>query len=150
MLFDLEDYISAGIIGPNNECVTCEGYGDMWVTATQTKEVYFKSLNEWYLASTCCLVDGDPCLPAIKKLWNQIQIFIKYYSIIWRKFWESLQCGKVFSDDICNQYRKAMVDLKCMVKQLLRLVDGDFINTQAIPITTSTPIAPPRPSFPTE
>jgi hypothetical protein len=140
MAYNLEDYILTGVIGPNNECITCDTYSDMWVDARLTKEAYFTSLNGWYLASTCCLVDGDPCLPAIKKLWNELQNFIVSYETIWQEFWASLQCDGVFSDVTCNQYRKAMVDLKCMVRQLLRLVDGDFINTQSIPITTTTTV----------
>jgi hypothetical protein len=139
MLFDLEDYITSGVIGPNDSCLPCETYDDMETTARATRDAYFKSLGEWYSASVGCLSDNDPCLPAIKKLWGEFEAFQESYYVIWEKFWGSLKCDGVFSDDICNQYRKAMVDLKCMVKQLLRLVDGDYLDNTPIPVTVTDP-----------
>lgn len=135
MLFDLKDYIVSGVIGPDSKCVDCNTWSDMWVTARQTKNAYFRSLFDWYTTSVDCLASDDPCRPAIDALWNKVLNFYDYYDDVWTKFWESLQCDGTFDDNICNQYRKAMIDLKCMVKQMMRLFDGDFIKTGTIPIT---------------
>jgi hypothetical protein len=145
MLFDLEDYITGGVIGPNDGCLPCETYEDMRVTASQTRDAYFKSLTEWYEASTCCLSPNDPCLGEIQARWSNLGIgdppsnLYAQFLNIWEKFWDSLKCDGTFSDDICNQYRKIMVDLKCLLKELLRLVDGDYLNNTPIPVTVTEP-----------
>jgi hypothetical protein len=137
MLFDFEDYINGGVVGTETDCVDCGVWEDMAATARETKDAWFKALNEWYLSATCCLAPNDPCLPAIKKMWEGfLNFYQNYYSDVWLRFWEAHSCDGTFTVDICNEYRKAMIDLKCMVKQLMRLVDGDFIKEGSIPIET--------------
>ncbi len=128
MLFDLEDYVTGGVIGPDAECVTCETWEDMAGTARATRDAWIKSVNEWYNASVCCITDSQ-CEKAVKNMWEEfLNFYQNYYVNVWEKFWDSLSCDGTFTDEICNTYRKAMIDLKCMVKQLMRLVDGDFIK----------------------
>jgi len=133
MLFDLEDYIRGGVIGLNTQCVDCTIWEDMRNTAEQTKLAYFKALNEWHASAVDCLGPSNPCKPEIDSLWAKFQDFLIYYNDVWDRFWSALGCNGTFTDSICNEYRKAMVDLKCIAKQMMRLFDNDFSTSVTQP-----------------
>jgi uncharacterized delta-60 repeat protein len=51
MLFDLEDYRSAGIIGPDNKPANQINWVYPYTTFRQTRDAYLKAVNEYFLAS---------------------------------------------------------------------------------------------------
>lgn len=129
LLFDLEDYIP--LIGT---CPNTQEWEDMASTARATRDAYRKALNEWYLASTVCLVPSNPCYKDIKKQWDLVFNMITPESRggedtlvkMTDEFFSYLtDDNKIFNDEICSKYRKFMIDFRCAVKKLMRLVDGD-------------------------
>lgn len=129
LLFDLV------LPGPNSNCDEMNARGAaFWEEkaddARAVRDNWLKSMNEWYLASTCCLSKDSPCYKNIVKLWKKYEQFIEYWMEVSKEFWDSLQYDdSVLTEDICNRYKKAMIDLKCIVRQLFKLVDGDDIQT---------------------
>ncbi len=133
LLFDLEYYTDSGIIGPNAECASRNDWEDMHTTARATKDAFLKATFEWYNSAVVCLDKNNPCYKNIVDLWSKFREFIVYFDKIHQEFFESHYLeNKSFTDDICNRYRKALIDLKCMLRQLLRLVDGDFNYTKSL------------------
>ena len=51
MLFDLEDYKGAGIIGVARKSVEDVYWGDSYITWRATHDAYRKAVNEWFLES---------------------------------------------------------------------------------------------------
>ena len=127
LLFDLEDILP--IIGT---CPNREQWDDLAITARATRDAFLKALTEWYEISTYCLDKSDPCYIRVTTQWKIMQDFLEStYTPIFDKFWDSLvKDGGTFTTDICNQYRKMMIEWRCHVKKLLRLVDNDFSSEQ--------------------
>jgi len=132
-MINLNEYITDQIIGTNSVQVPCETWEQMKVKALQTKNDYFYYLEEWYNVSTCPLevpstviTTSSNCYSEITDLWAEYQSFLVDFDIIWETFWTSLSCTGEFNVAICDAYRRAMVDLKCFVKRMMTLFDGDF------------------------
>jgi hypothetical protein len=127
LLFDLQDYIP---LLP--KCPTTSDWGDMYITATETRNAFMKALEQWYLASTTCLPKDGPCTRQIVQQWNTVlEFYSGEYNTAFTNFWESLSKEtSSFNDDTCNRYRKMMVDWRCHIKKLMRLVDNDFSSEQ--------------------
>ena len=123
---------SYAIPGPNSSCeeMNLEG-GLFWSKKAETAKIFREnliiSMYEWYEASTCCLSTDSPCYQNIKILWKKFIEFIEYWISVSDMFWKSL-VNSILTNEICNEYKKAMIDLKCIIKQLFRLVDGDNGN----------------------
>lgn len=131
LLFDL---VLPGPNEPDNcEVMNAKGvefWEDKATEARAARDNWIKSMYEWYKASTCCLDKSSSCYQKIVELWKKFEQFVEYWFSVSDKFWDSLENpNSVFNDDICNVYKKAMIDLRCIVRQLFRLVDGDEMQT---------------------
>jgi hypothetical protein len=132
LLFDLEDY--TGLL---DTCPSTEDWEDIATTARATRDAFFKALNQWYLASTVCLVKSNPCYDAIKKQWDIVFGMMAterqggngtINNIMDEFFSHLIDENKIFTDELCNRYRKIMLDFRCAIKRLMRLVDGDVLQ----------------------
>lgn len=139
LLFDLEDFVTSGVVGPESRCISPEDWEDVGTTARATGDAFFKALNEWYLSTTACLYPEHPCYDEITKAWNAFlgedprvadNSSIRGRFILARdEFFKMMgENGGFFNEDICNKYRKALIDLKCSIRRLLKLIDDDTIG----------------------
>lgn len=91
MLFDLEDYKNAGIIGVARKSVENVYWGDSYTTWRATHDAYRKAVNEWFLAS-------NVMAPAEDKQ----QLMVNFISIM-DKFTESGRKGKIFFNALMSK-----------------------------------------------
>lgn len=122
------------------DCPNREQWNQLRNIAELTKDTFWKALNEWYYASIVCLSKDDPCYKEVVKQWNTVNNFYdNEYQKMFDLFWGSLtKESSAFSEDICNQYRKMMIDWRCHIKKLMRLVDGDFSGQTITNISNNT------------
>lgn len=138
MLFNFEDYLNSNLIGKDTQCATCSDWGVMYTTAKQTRDAFFKAMNQWYLSATTCLTPNSVCYKSVVSLWSKFEMeTIPQFNENMALFFESQSCNPTtpFNNLICDGYRESLTKLKCDIKQLLRLVDGDFGGAQT---TTNT------------
>jgi hypothetical protein len=138
MLFDFEDYLGSNLIGKDTQCATCSDWGDMYTTAEATRHAFFNAMTQWYDVSIMCLTPSSSCYTDITNLWSEFQNqTVPQFNESMTLFFNSQSCNPTipFNDDICENYRQSLTKLRCDIKQLLRLVDGDFGGAQT---TTNT------------
>jgi hypothetical protein len=129
MLFDFEDYLASNLIGKDTQCSSCENWDDMHATAIATRHAFFRAIIEWYDVSTMCLTPSSSCYTEITNLWREFRNkTMNEFTEVMTLFFNSQSCNPTipFNDDICENYRQSFTKLRCQLKQLLRLVVGDF------------------------
>ena len=133
--FDLVDYYSSRVIGDQYEEIPiCDvTWCDMATTARATRDSYFKTLNQWYLASVTCLEDGD-CKDAILAKWlvvqNDMTLFINALNAFWGMMCndDNLEdCTGEYNPTLYQNYINAQKTLQCDIEELTYLVDGEVI-----------------------
>jgi len=135
LLFDLEDYATT-IRRLNYECWGSSQWEDAQTTARETRNAWLKSITVWYKASTVCLVKSNPCYDSITKKWDSFMEIQQVHKELSDELFEDLinyslaktEQNKEKINDTCAKYRKASIDLRCTVKQLMFLVDGDTLE----------------------
>jgi hypothetical protein len=141
LLFDFPlDLIESGV------CPNREQWANMKNTAEATRDAFMKALNEWYLSATVCLDRKDPCRDNIVKQYNLIREYYETtYIPTYELFWKSLiDINGEFNVEVCNKYRKMMIEWRCMLRKLFRLVDGDgdiipcTLTIDSLPTTVTT------------
>jgi hypothetical protein len=138
MLFDFEDYLASNLIGKDTQCATCSDWEYMHTSAIATRHAFFRAIIEWYDVSTMCLTPSSSCYTEITNLWREFRNkTMNEFTEVMTLFFNSQSCNPTipFNDDICENYRQSLTKLRCQLKQLLRLVDGDFGGAQT---TTNT------------
>jgi len=125
LTFDIADYIPL-----KGTCPTPEQWVDIATTARATRNAWFKSLNEWYKASTTCLTKTNPCYRIIVTQYELVYSLYKVHTEIFYVLTQKIQEGSKKTDieNVCNKYRKVSIDLRCGVKKLMLLVDGDTLE----------------------
>ena len=91
MLFDLEDYKGAGIIGVARKSVEDVYWGDSYITWRVTHDAYRKAVNEWFLASN-----------VMASVEDKHQLMVNYININ-DKFTDSFRKGKIFFNALCSK-----------------------------------------------
>ena len=135
LLFDLEDYAKT-IESLDYECWGSENWEDAQATSRATRDAWLKAITQWYTASTTCLVKSHPCYNNITKKWESFKEIQKVYQEFSNRLFDDLiNYSKAKTDqnkqkvnDTCARYRKVSIELRCTVKQLMFLVDGDTLE----------------------
>lgn len=118
--FDIEDYVSANIIGCDNQDTRLVGdWEDLQTTAAATSDAFLKAFNEWYNATRANMPASD-CTE-----------FDAYYTDIinfksdsrYTAFWTTVDNS--LTRAIWDDYLALWGETMCKFQELMRYLDGD-------------------------
>lgn len=147
MLFDLEDYYITGGIGQYNRPPYTTPYSDKedyFQTYFETRNAFYKALNEWFLASTLpssaytytCTVNphtyynGEFQDAKINMGVKQAAFYYMYNGSLMPPSgnFENL------TEEVFNDYVTAFQEFMCALKKLIKItVGGDFEDVANVP-----------------
>jgi hypothetical protein len=125
MLFDMEDYLVEGIIGPNQTPLNPSKWGGIAETSRATRDAFFKALGEWYNAAN--LAPEGTCKVTPQTLWTELterkDKFIITQNAVWSKLEEPDINGQLGRAEYDN-YVTELKDLMKTVKKLFIVLEG--------------------------
>ncbi len=133
--FDLEDYYSNRVIGNQNIKVDCDTWSDIATTYRATRDAYFKSLDNWYNASTTCL-EPSPCKTRIDALWLTIRDGNNYGVVAQDMldksdlFFDMMENCDPYNETLFTDYVTSLDTLRCTIEELTYLVDNEIVQVQ--------------------
>jgi hypothetical protein len=130
MLFDLEDYYNAGVIGVNQTPMNSAKWDDMYATARQTRDAFDKGFNEW-INNQVDLANqsGSTCLSKINDLVQEYETNFQALEDASPLFWNSLIDG-AYNKEAHELYSDRLDAMMYSVRKLLSIFEGDKVKIQ--------------------
>jgi hypothetical protein len=121
MLFDMQDYVRAGIIGPNQTPMTTADWEDMRSTAAETRDAFEFRVGQYIDASNIATSPCDDKLTELLQLrLDSYDAYVEQFDI----FWPAL----IDDSATAEQYKAYTDSLETYVKSvrsLVAIIDGD-------------------------
>jgi hypothetical protein len=121
MLFDMEDYLRAGVIGQSQLSLTPIMISDMGTTARQTRDAFFKGLTQWYNAAN--IRPAGTCKVTPQSLWAEISTKKDAFIIIQDEAWKKMEDSALTRAEY-DAYVAALKDLMKTIKKLFIVLEG--------------------------
>lgn len=125
MLFDMEDYLRAGVIGQNQTPITPATWGDIGSTSRETRAAFFKSVENWYLQANIC--PEGPCTDTPQTVYAEYldkkAKFILAGDGVWSKLEEPDINGQLGRAEY-DRYVAELKDLMKTIKKLFIVLEG--------------------------
>jgi hypothetical protein len=125
MLFDMEDYLRAGVIGQNQTPITSQTWEDIGGSSRETRDAFFKAVEKWYIAAN--LAPEGTCKVTPQSLYAEYltkkDIFIITQNAVWNKLGEPDINGQLGRAEYDN-YVSELKDLMKTVKKLFIVLEG--------------------------
>ena len=129
MLFDLEDYYNAGVIGINqNGPISPQTWEDCATTYIATRDAFYKAFGEWLDASDICSSTCSDRILTLKQEYLDNKDILTESGVI---FWNGLIAGNLTKEQHTT-YSDALDELMYSVRKLLSILDGDKFKIQEI------------------
>ena len=130
MLFDLQDYYSAGIIGDNQTPMSPLDWTQSFATFNEVSNAFDKAVNEWIdLQIGLATVGGSDCLIKINELAQEYQDNSVALSDAAPDYWNSL-INNSYDKAAHKVYSDALDAMMYSVRKLLSIFDGDKVKVQ--------------------
>jgi hypothetical protein len=123
MLFDMQDYRAAGVIGTNQIPISQSTWMDMGTTARATREAFFKAVDEWYLAATIC--PEGTCVVTPQSLYAEYLAEKAKFIITQDELWAKLGDGTPVTRTEYDNYVLALKRIMKTIKNLFAVTEGD-------------------------
>jgi hypothetical protein len=121
MLFDMQDYVNSGIIGPNQTPMTSQDWEDMMVTAEATLGAFNKSVFGYI---TYANIASSPCSDQLAELLQQrLDTYNEYYAQL-QSFKQALMDDTATKDQY-KAYSTAFDTYVESVRSIVAILDGD-------------------------
>ena len=127
MLFDLEDYVRAGIIGPDQQPMNSEKWQDCKTTFAATRDSSNVIINQWLDASNIC--SDAKCETARNSLTAEYSLAYTDLYETGEIFWDSL-INSTYTKQIHKNYSDAIEKYMSIIRRLLILIDTDRLTIQ--------------------
>lgn len=125
MLFDLQDYVSAGIIGTNQQPMDSSKWNDMYQTYRYARDAFFKNFREWIDSEVLLSQLGNSeCLDKINDLVEEFNLNADNHEELAVIFWAGLINGE-YSKSAHKDYSDSLDKLMYSIRKLLSIFNND-------------------------
>jgi hypothetical protein len=124
MLFDINDYVGAGIIGTAQQPMSSSDWELCRETANATLGALNKAMDEFILAYVSC---DTECEAKITEVVNEYAVNKLDYTTKGEIFWESL-INSTFTEQIHKDYSNSLNAYMYSVRKIFNIFDGDRLN----------------------
>lgn len=130
MLFDLQDYYSAGIIGDNQTPMSPSDWTQSFANFTAVFNAFDKSVDEWIdLQIELATAGGSDCIIKINELAQEYQDNSVSLSDAAPDYWNSL-INNSYDKTAHKVYSDALEAMMYSVRKLLSIFEGDKVEVQ--------------------